>query len=81
MSFVSFPVTINGFANCAVTTHEPCGMGDVAKIGLGTVVAPGGACPVLKKPKPEYLPSKAQKPCNLFAFTITVESFTLKLLR
>ena len=52
MSLVSLPVTINGVANCAVTTQEPCGIGEVANIGLGTVVAPGGAWPVLKKPNP-----------------------------
>ena len=44
LTAVSFPVIFNlpGLI-AAVTTQEPEGIGDVAKIGLGTVVAPGGA--------------------------------------
>ena len=46
MSFVSFPVISNApDANAPVTTHDPCGMGDVANSGFTTVVAPSGACP------------------------------------
>src|SRR5258705_1932207 len=46
MSLVSVPNIFNfPGVNAAVTTQDPAGIGDVAKIGLGTVVAPGGACP------------------------------------
>ena len=44
-SFVSFPLMSKGSLNAAVTTQEPEGMGEVLKMGLGTVMAPGGACP------------------------------------
>src|SRR5262245_45799349 len=43
ISFVSFPVIVNGVVNGPVTTQEPGGMGEVDAIGLGTVVA--GASP------------------------------------
>ena len=45
ISPVSFAEIVSGETNCPVTPHEPCGMGELAKFGLGTVVAPGGACP------------------------------------
>ena len=46
MSAVSVPVIVSlPGANAAVTTHEPCGIGDVANKGFTTVVAPSGACP------------------------------------
>ncbi len=60
ISEVSEPVITSGDANCPVTTQEPAGMGDVANNGLGTVVAPAGACPELTNPKPETLVSNAQ---------------------
>ena len=44
-SLVSVPVMVKGVANCPVTTHDPAGIGDVAAIGFGTVVAFAGACP------------------------------------
>jgi len=60
MSCVSFPVMTRGCANAAVTTQEPCGIGEVAKMGLGTVVAPAGAWPSVVKLKPETDVSKPQ---------------------
>ena len=36
---------------CSFTTQEPAGTGDVLAIGLGTVVAPAGACPSDTFPK------------------------------
>mgnify|MGYP003446222446 CR=1 FL=1 len=80
MSAVSAPVITKGETNAPVTTHDPAGTGEVANKGLGTVVAPGGAWPDCTMPNPDTLVSKAQNPCNLFAFTLMVESFTLKLL-
>ncbi|WP_344815671.1 hypothetical protein [Flavobacterium cheonanense] len=41
--FFSNPVISSGLLNFPVTTHEVKGIGDVAAIGLGTVVAPAGA--------------------------------------
>ena len=46
MSSVSSPVTSNGEANTPVTKHDPSAIADVPANGLGTVVAPGGACPL-----------------------------------
>ena len=43
MSFVSFPVIVNGEVNAPVTTQDPAGIGEVDAMGLGTVVA--GASP------------------------------------
>ena len=61
MSEVSLPVITNGLANFPVTRQEPAGMGEVANNGLGTVVAPAGACPVFTKlPTPGTLVSKPQ---------------------
>ena len=60
ISEVSFPVITNGAANWPVTRHEPAGIGEDANIGLGTVVAPAGACPERKIPTPDVLASKAQ---------------------
>jgi hypothetical protein len=45
MSCVSLPVITKGCVNAPVTTQLPCGIGEVAKMGFGTVVAPAGACP------------------------------------
>ena len=52
ISFVSLPVIVSicgvpvELTYCPVARQEPCGIGEVANIGLTTVVAPGGACPV-----------------------------------
>ena len=45
ISEVSAPVISNGFTNSPVTRQEPGGIGEELCIGLGTVVAPSGACP------------------------------------
>jgi len=47
LSDVSFPVTTNGAEKTPVTTHDPAGIGEVDASGLGTVVAPAGACPLM----------------------------------
>ena len=47
LSDVSLPVTTNGVENKPVTTHDPAGIGEVDANGLGTVVAPAGACPLM----------------------------------
>src|SRR5258707_13544794 len=74
-SFVSFPVIVIEEPNCPVTTHEPAGMGEDDTIGLGTVVAPAGACPSVI---PNEV-SNAQYPCSLLVLTETCWSFTVKL--
>ena len=47
ISLVSVPLTTSGLAKTPVTTQEPGGTGEEADSGLGTVVAPAGACPAL----------------------------------
>ena len=71
MSLFSRPVISNGVSNFPVTTHDPSGVGEVAFIGFGTVVALAGACP----DEEQGLLSKAysQQHCGLFAFTGKVE--------
>src|SRR5689334_18759499 len=85
MSFVSLPVIFNlPGVKAAVTTQDPAGMGEVAKIGLGTVVAPGGDCPdavCVKLMGGTFTEvSNAQKPCSLFAFTGIVCVFIVRFL-